>query len=853
MTSLTVVSESGGPTHLSELMADIRAYHPDLGHGGRLVQLEEVIHSDGQLRDGAVKSFKTSDWPETLRIEIICAMVRFARTDDLDRERVRAANVRNLVNAARENGWESMLDATPGQWLMAMDELWARTRTPKPSMHFLNRGVVRHFVQAVHNRVGSASSGPDRSELLQELPEALRGSMAVRHDEWRNIWRSQAHRHERPWILAVPDAVRVELLWAIARAEKSGELLIDPTYLWAVIYAVTDKDLTALGALTAQQWVDVIDEMGTARAVGTTRRDNIETFVSRLIYPVLIRTSEREWWEWPVWHPRYDDRVQQGSAKTLLQNHISVGRIELLWLRRAWAYYASRMLIRSRLSWATIGTRTSVMATHVGPFFEAHHVTGPHLAATDEEVRALLTRLFDYFDSSFTRPGMYRSWVKTFFEFLHYAREELVAHLDHSFAEFPAEAYFYAAAEPKAKGRGNGATTEPMHVYLDQVAITTLLQLTTVMAAPLDVTVRVELPGRAPLDLQGCGGEGEARVIKIMASTGRRLSDVTHAPFDCIRPLAMIRTDDAAEDGAVVDLEQRSDDPFVANWLYGTVKTGGTVYRQIPIRQSTLEVIKEQQAHAQSQVDEYHAGHPPRYLFLSANANRRGTKPMTSVGHRLKLLADQVQVFDGEGSRIPITRTHQLRVTKVCNLLDEGVPLHITQEYIGHDGPEMTVRYWRARDSVIVAHLERAGFVGAGGADVDGMDFRQFEALSYMEGRADRVLPHGLCTLPPTQVCDKGNACFSCSLFVTHAGMLPAIKEQARDQQALIERRRSEFLLQRGREMPDTNVWLVEAQRQLHSMRATIGRLEEGIDAAPSGGRRVLPIVQTASDRGKSA
>ena len=33
--------------------------------------------------------------------------------------------------------------------------------------------------------------------------------------------------------------------------------------------------------------------------------------------------------------------------------------------------------------------------------------------------------------------------------------------------------------------------------------------------------------------------------------------------------------------------------------------------------------------------------------------------------------------------------------------------------------------------------------------------------------RADRFLPNGWCMLPPLQSCDKGNACLTCSVFVT--------------------------------------------------------------------------------------
>ena len=44
---------------------------------------------------------------------------------------------------------------------------------------------------------------------------------------------------------------------------------------------------------------------------------------------------------------------------------------------------------------------------------------------------------------------------------------------------------------------------------------------------------------------------------------------------------------------------------------------------------------------------------------------------------------------------------------------------------------------------------------------------REDHDILQLFGRADRFLPHGWCTLPPLQTCDKGNACLTCSVFVT--------------------------------------------------------------------------------------
>ena len=47
--------------------------------------------------------------------------------------------------------------------------------------------------------------------------------------------------------------------------------------------------------------------------------------------------------------------------------------------------------------------------------------------------------------------------------------------------------------------------------------------------------------------------------------------------------------------------------------------------------------------------------------------------------------------------------------------------------------------------------------------------------------RADRFLPNGWCLLPPLQSCDKGNACLTCSVFVTDHTHRPALQRQLQE------------------------------------------------------------------------
>ena len=110
------------------------------------------------------------------------------------------------------------------------------------------------------------------------------------------------------------------------------------------------------------------------------------------------------------------------------------------------------------------------------------------------------------------------------------------------------------------------------------------------------------------------------------------------------------------------------------------------------------------------------------------------------------------------------------------------------------------------------------------------------DALHLLD-RADRFLPNGYCLLPPLQKCEKGNACLTCSVFVTDDSHLAVLQRQLEETTTLIERTTARFLDRHGRPMPDGNVWLAERDalaRLLATMQASPGRAIQGAGSPSS-------------------
>ena len=271
-----------------------------------------------------------------------------------------------------------------------------------------------------------------------------------------------------------------------------------------------------------------------------------------------------------------------------------------------------------------------------------------------------------------------------------------------------------------------------------------------------------------------------------------------------------------------------------------------------------VTVIEEQQQAVRARFP----GAVPRYLFprLLSNpfprllSNQHGEKPVSRrvYGRSLLRFSQLIQVTDAKGRAIRLSQTHRFRHTRLTQLAELGLPVHVLQRYAGHANPTMSMHYVAQREEYAEqAFLATRKFKADGTAvtfsreDHDGM---------HLFDRADRFLPHGYCLLPPLQTCDKGNACLTCSVFVTDTRHLDTLQRQLDETIALIERTTEQFQQRHGRPMPDDNIWLAQraAERDaLVKLIATMGenptRACQGAGSPTSG---PVPItIDTTSHR----
>ena len=120
--------------------------------------------------------------------------------------------------------------------------------------------------------------------------------------------------------------------------------------------------------------------------------------------------------------------------------------------------------------------------------------------------------------------------------------------------------------------------------------------------------------------------------------------------------------------------------------------------------------------------------------------------------------------------------------------------------------------------------------LGRDGRELD-LDPGDIYEMVQLSRHTDRILPNGVCLLPPLKRCERGNACLTCDHFATDARHLPELNAQLSETEALIEHRREQHRKRTGRQMTGDNVWLQQRLaegRSLVSIIAALKATEDG-------------------------
>jgi len=261
------------------------------------------------------------------------------------------------------------------------------------------------------------------------------------------------------------------------------------------------------------------------------------------------------------------------------------------------------------------------------------------------------------------------------------------------------------------------------------------------------------------------------RMVLVLQECGMRISELLFLKPDCL-------------------LQDKAGDWFMRYYQFKMKKE-----ITIPVSREVVRVIQEQRSYIQAALSV-----PFDYLFC---ANEGGgckgyftpsPKNMTqqAFSRYLNNLAKRHSICDASG-KVWHFQSHQFRHSVGTTMINNGVPQHIVQRYLGHESPNMTAVYAHIFDQTMKEEIAKfqgkvvniAGqIVDSTAPEVETPDLEWFKRNIQAQ-----ALPNGSCALPTiSQGCPHANACLTCTHFRTNAQFLEEHRKQLEQTQQLIEK-----------------------------------------------------------------
>jgi integrase len=206
-----------------------------------------------------------------------------------------------------------------------------------------------------------------------------------------------------------------------------------------------------------------------------------------------------------------------------------------------------------------------------------------------------------------------------------------------------------------------------------------------------------------------------------------------------------------------------------------------------------VRVIQEQQAYIQDQFEDRY-----EYLFCgnqigSYNQFRPQPKVMSDscFANYLNRFAKVADIRDSSG-KLWHFQTHQFRHTVGTRMINNGVPQHIVQRYLGHASADMTAVYAHIHDKTLRKAAEdfhervvnvSGNNVNSSNPEIDGND-----DLNWIRKQMSaQALPNGYCARPLVKgPCPHANACLTCGDFRTTQEFLEVHRDELQRTEELI-------------------------------------------------------------------
>lgn len=259
-------------------------------------------------------------------------------------------------------------------------------------------------------------------------------------------------------------------------------------------------------------------------------------------------------------------------------------------------------------------------------------------------------------------------------------------------------------------------------------------------------------------------------------------------------------------------------------YLCGEITKTGIPVLKIPLRQEVADMVKKLADNAKEHsTDE---NNPDHYLFNIYSGRNMG-KPYSKAKFSMAVqkLIDQKGILDGDGTPYHF-KAHSLRHTRAMEYTEQGIPIAIIQQMLGHCSLQMTLHYAKVSENTLYEKWKETEKLDLLRLDVKhpaGTDTKT-EGLRYEYVRKNLEavkVPFGICFSPAKLSCrQQMNPCLKCANFCSCSDNIPEYEAEIA---------RLEELMAKAREIGRTD-WEEKNRARLEKLREMLSRIrEEGI------------------------
>lgn len=213
-------------------------------------------------------------------------------------------------------------------------------------------------------------------------------------------------------------------------------------------------------------------------------------------------------------------------------------------------------------------------------------------------------------------------------------------------------------------------------------------------------------------------------------------------------------------------------------YLYDEITKTGIPMHKIPIRTEVAEMVNRLIHEAKSKSTE--ENNPDRYLFNTYEGKNKGL-PYSKPGFAAAVqeLINHQEIRDGKGE-VYHFRTHALRHTRALEYTEQGMPISIIQQILGHCSLQMTLHYSKVSEDMLYKKWKETEkldlFQPATPPPNPNHPDTEEIHYAFVRKNLDAVrVPFGTCFKPSKIGCkNQTKMCLECTSFCSAKDDLPA-------------------------------------------------------------------------------